>query len=778
MSIQFEVADLAVASPATVSRCGMIFMEADILGWRTLLSSWMNLLPSGLTEDQRSHIFVLVEWILPSTLLFVEANTREILKTCSQNMVYSLMNIFGSQLDAFNSTDIALVPESVKVSWITNSFVFASIWSLGGTLDGKSRAAFDASFRDTLSSSPLSVKKEKWFPNGSVFDFVFEKDKNSGGVWKSWLETIGPYSIQPKSSFDSIIVPTADTVRYSYLLDLFITHNKHVLLVGPTGTGKSVYVNNKLLNGLPKANYIPIFINFSAQTTANQTQNIIFHKLDKRKKAVYGPPIGKKAIIFVDDLNMPAKEKYGAQPPIELLRQWMDHGAWYDLKDTSSIILPDLQFVAAMCPPGGGRNHISTRFSRHFNVLSISEFDDPTLKSIFSTIVSWHFQSNNFATEITSMTDSIVKATLEIYKSSIANLLPTPAKSHYVFNLRDFARVIQGILLATPKMFNESQKMVRLFAHEAYRVFYDRLIDNGDRQWLFQRLNEVVGDTFKVNFNKVFAHLDSDKDGKVTDEDLRSLMFCDFLDINNFAQQMYNEALDIFKTSDIIKTKLDDFNQISKAPMTLVIFRFAVEHISRISRILKQPSGHALLVGVGGSGRQSLTRLSAYIGESEIFQVEITKSYGMTEWRDDLKRILLKVGIDGQPTVFLFNDSQLKMEAFLEDINNLLNTGEVPNIFEPDERASLIDKLRVILAKDSQVELTSNIIFNHFVSRCKHNLHIVLCFSPIGDAFRNRLRMFPALVNCCTIDWFQVWPEDALDLGRFHFDFSCFKVFG
>uniref|UniRef100_A0A803TTC8 Dynein axonemal heavy chain 3 n=1 Tax=Anolis carolinensis TaxID=28377 RepID=A0A803TTC8_ANOCA len=600
MSLMFEPEDLEQASPATVSRCGMIYMEPHQLGWKPLKDSYMNTLPSVLQDVHK---------------------------------------------------------ELVRITVVSE-----------------------------------------------------------------------------------LIIPTMETARQMFFLKAYVDHEIPMLFVGPTGTGKSAITNSFLIQ-LPKAKYTPNFINFSARTTANQTQDIIMSKLDRRRKGLFGPSAGKKAIVFVDDLNMPAKEVYGAQPPIELLRQWIDHGHWYDKKDTSRLDIVDVLFVSAMGPPGGGRNDITGRFTRHLNIISISAFDDEVLTKIFSSIVDWHF-SKGFEASFLRLGKMLVQATMNIYKLAVENFLPTPSKSHYVFNLRDFSRVVRGVLLCPHTHLQDGEKLIRLWIHEVYRVFYDRLIDAKDREVFFNMVKETTSDY----------------------ENIRKLFFGDYFNPSSDAK-IYDEITDLKKLTSVMEYYLEEFNNISKAPMSLVMFGFAIEHISRICRVLKQDNGHLLLVGIGGSGRQSATKLGTFMNAYELFMIEITKFYTTNDWREDLKRVMMQSGVANKSTVFLFSDNQIKDESFVEDINMLLNTGDVPNIFAADEKAEIVEKMQgAARTEGRRIDATPLAMYNFFIERVRKNLHIVLAMSPIGDAFRNRLRMFPSLINCCTIDWFQQWPTDALEL--------------
>lgn len=228
---------------------------------------------------------------------------------------------------------------------------------------------------------------------------------------------------------------------------------------------------------------------------------------------------------------------------------------------------------------------------------------------------------------------------------------------------------------------------------------------------------------------------------------------------------LYTELTDRDKLNHQCTVGLDDFNQSNPSKkMNLVLFMDAIEHVVKIHRIITTSYGNALLVGVGGSGRKSLTELSTSIACFETIQIEIVKGYGLNEWRDDMRRIMINCGVEFNDTIFLLNDTQIVLETFVEDVNNILNNGEIPNLFNAaEDMQNVLDGIKDATKGQQNVKTFQDAdYFDYFIERCKQKLHVVLTFSPIGEAFRRRLRMFPSLVNCTTIDWFLAWPREAL----------------
>ncbi|XP_057653134.1 dynein axonemal heavy chain 3 [Diorhabda carinulata] len=757
MNLIFEPADLEQASPATVSRCGMIYMEPALLGWKPFMDSYMNTLAKFLLVEQQELLVECMEWLVPTMLKQIN-KSKKFVETSDIHLFYSFTRLFTCSIREENQ---------VSTVWLQCTLIFCLLWGLGSTLTSEGRQNFDTFYRKLLNGDnrkhpkPKSFKltKSQVFPDrANVFDWVYDKKNN--GTWINWTDTVEKVDkIPPTAKATELIIQTTESCCQRFFLKMCLDNKIPILFVGPTGTGKSAVIIDHMLN-LPKEKYLPNIVNFSARTSSSLTQEMVMSKLDKRRRGVFGPSMGKQCILFVDDVGMPQKEVWGAQPAVELLRQFIDHGHWFE-KDTSMLFLVDILFIGAMGVPGGGRNEISDRFLRHMQIITIDSFDDQTLSKIFTTILDWNF-SKGYVEPVARLSKFCCAATSEVYKAAIEHFLPTPAKSHYTFSLRDFSRVINGLLLTPPQRMDDPDKFIRLWIHETYRVFHDRLIDDDDRIKLFEIVKESCYQGFRQKFDKVCASL-VPEDEKIGPQHLRNLFYGNYM-YPDADPKVYDEITDMDDLIEKMEYYLSEYNVISKTPMNLVMFKFAIEHVSRVSRVITQPNGNALLVGVGGSGRHSSAKLASFMAECTIFEIELTRTYGTSEWRDDLKKLLTTAGIVGKPILFLFADTQVADESFVEDINTILNTGDVPNLYAPDEKADILEKMQGVLKESGRkMEATPLTLYNFFIERIRRNLHVALCLSPIGDSFRNRCRMFPSLINCCTIDWFQKWPDDALE---------------
>ncbi|CAH0561300.1 unnamed protein product [Brassicogethes aeneus] len=770
MSLIFEVMDLEQASPATVSRCGMIFMESSTLGWRPFVKSWLPRCNKEWLTDNEEIISTLIEWMTPPSLHFIKKNCLQYCYPGEISLVTTMLSLVEMYLDDAVSVWKKDEDQKSLAGWIHAALMMAGVWGLGAILDEDSRVKFDEFFKtlwkglnekcpypENIEMPLVTPPTEGLFVDNS---YLFRLK----GSWKYYPEVVKSQRVDECKNVLQALIPTVDTARYMALIDMHIRNKKQILIMGPTGTGKSFYAQDLLMNQIDKEKYEPAFITFTCQISANQCQDLVISKLNKRKRGHYGPPKGKISVLFIDDVNMPIKEQYGAQPPIELLRQYFDHKNWYDLKNTTALYMHDVIFIGAMGLVGGSRQDIYPRFLRHFNIFSINDFSEVSMKKIYINILLLGWKNNGFPSEIISIIKTVVNASLEIYNAATANLRPTPSKSHYVFNLRDFSRLIQGCSMLRKENAENRTTFAKIWAHEVLRVFYDRLIESQDKDWLFNKLKQSVGESFRENFDFLFADLPRDEDGTISRDSLKNLMFGSYFDQDSDNDKRYEEVENVQQLLALGEQCLEEYNSTHKNKMDIVLFDYALQHLSKICRILIMSCGSGLLVGISGSGRQSLTRLGSEIFGHKLYQPEITNNYGLNEWRDDIKKILKEAGGRGKDCTFLITEGQIKMESFLQDVDCLLNSGEVPNMYQIDEKQEILDMVRLAAQGGNRnLDVSALQVFFFFTKRCRERLHIILCFSPVGSTFRNRLRLYPSLINCCTIDWFDDWPASALE---------------
>eukprot|EP01041_Mallomonas_annulata_P002945 gene2945-5789_t len=728
----FEVQDLKVASPATVSRCGMVYMEQIHVGVLSLVRSWGSTVLRSLTGLRNAKgIVSMIEGNLDLALEYMREFCKERVPTSNNQVAASLINLIASQLQ--READPKLVASDSDV--INAVIVWSFVWSVGANINDRSRKTF-CEWIKTKFSSVIHARYALLLedPFGCFVDI-------SAKEVKSWGSIMPTFTYDPSVPFFGILVPTIDTTRYRFILDKLMNCGHNVLFMAETGVGKSVVINSFLNEIVAAGKTVSYVMGYSAQSKPANLREVLESKLEKKRKNLLGPPSGKKMFLFIDDLNMPSLEKYGAQPPNELLRQVIDQGGFYDVNKLFFKHVQDVVCVAACAPPGGGRNEVSPRLLRHFHMVWLTNLSVESMCRIFTCIFKGFI--SNFVAEFENLVEPLVQSSVDIYSRIQRELLPTPLRSHYTFNLRDLSKVFQGILMVKPKYFTDKNSVYRVWCHESSRVFRDRLINDDDRLWF----NTAVLQELHTSLEAFDWTLD----------DFADCLYGNFLTRQD---QEYQE-LDRIKVSDLLVEYLEEYNITFASRMELVFFKDAINHVTRISRVLCQPRGNALLVGVGGSGRQSLTRMASFMADYKCRQIEITRGYGMNEWRENLKEILMNAGAKNLPTVFLFSDTQIVLESFLEDINNILNSGEVPNLYESDELERIIASVRPLAKAAGKVETREGIL-QHYTYLVRENLHVVLCMSPIGAGFRTRCRMFPSLVNCCTIDWFNAWPEDAL----------------
>lgn len=727
MRLVFEIHHLRTATPATVSRAGILYVNPQDLGWNPYVNTWIETRSS---QTEKANLTILFDKYVPPCL---EQFRNHVLKTITPISENSMVQTLCSLLDCL------LTPENVPPDSSRDLyelyFVFASIWAFGGALHKDQLMDYRAEFSHWWIKEMKAVK----FPGqGTVFDYYLD---NKTRKFIPWSEKVLKFNMDPDMPLQAVFVHTSETTCLGYFTDLLIQKAKPVMLVGGAGVGKTVFLNDRLafLSDLYMISKVP----FNYYTTSAALQRILEKSLEKKAGRNYGPIGNKKLVYFIDDMNMPEVDKYGTVQPHALIRQHLDYGHWYERQKMTLKEVHNCQYVACMNPTAGSFT-INQRLQRHFTVFAVNFPSNDALEAIFAKILSFHFQQHTFHPSILRTGPTVIQAAMWLNQKMVHNFLPTAIKFHYIFNLRDIANIFQGILFATPDCLKQPNDLIQLWLHESSRVYGDKLIEEKDSHLFKKLLQDTAIKYFEGIEDNVLLK--------------QPLIFCHFA--NGVGEPSYLPVQGWNSLRKTLDEALDSYNELNAA-MNLVLFEDAMQHVCRISRILEAPRGYALLIGVGGSGKQSLSKLAAYIGSMEVFQITLKNGYGIQDLKVDLANLYIRTGAKNMPTVFLLTDAHVPDERFLVLINDLLASGEVPDLFSEEEVETIVSGIRNEV-RGLGLDDSKDGCWKFFLERVRLQLKVILCFSPVGSTLRIRARKFPAIVNCTAIDWFHEWPQEAL----------------
>jgi dynein heavy chain len=493
VKIMFEVETLVNASPATVSRAGIIYVSETDLDWAPVLEAWVR---KRADADYQTFLRSLIEkWIgtcSPSDpgpcFDFLQRNLSEVMKEGRVGKISSFTQLLqglteDQECSFIGTNNIAL----------ERIFVYCLCWSVGALLEAEDRMKFDMWLRKRDSSKNIMPKVEE----GETIYEYFVNAKS--GEWEKWKPPAWAYPEGDKLDFSNLLVPTMDSTRAQHVIRTIHRQKYPVLVVGAEGTAKTS--TQLMFLGEQDNNYmLTKRINFSSATTPGMAQYSIEAELDKRGGKNFGPPNGKKMTIFFDDVSMPEVNKWGDQTTLELVRLVVEYGGFYFLdKDKRGDFktCEDLYYLAAMQHPGGGKNDIPNRLKRNFFLFNLVLPSITSINDIYGQMLDGRFTSPEFDAPTLDVVGKLTNATIKLWKTMKTKMLPTPAKFHYVFNMRDLGRVFQGILF-TPKEsildgglrvregkiadFSPHNMLLGLWRHECDRVFCDKLATAKDKE--------------------------------------------------------------------------------------------------------------------------------------------------------------------------------------------------------------------------------------------------------------------------------------------------------
>merc|ERR1719193_188369 len=764
VKIMFEVTDLKHATLATVSRCGMVWFSEDVLSTEMIFNNYLSKLKQiplegedesfNMGRDKREEEIsptlqvqndvatIINPFFSPDNLV---AKCLEYSATQEHIMDFTRLRALGSLFSMLNQmvrnillynhqhADFPMQSDQME-QYVPKSLVYSILWTFAGDAKMKVRHAM-SDFIRSITTIPLPPQT-----NQPILDF----EVTMSGDWVPWSAKVPQVEVEThKVASPDIVVPTLDTVRHESLLYPWLAEHKPMVLCGPPGSGKTMTLFSAL-RSLPDMEVVGL--NFSSATTPELLLKTLDHYCEYRKTPngmVLSPvQLGVWLVMFCDEINLPDMDSYGTQRVISFLRQMVEHNGFYrtgrGAGEQQFVRLERIQFVGACNPPTDpGRKPLSHRFLRHVPVVYVDYPGETSLKQIYGT---FNRAMLRMIPTLRTFADPLTNAMVEFYLLS-QERFTQDMQPHYVYSPREMTRWVRGICEAIrPLETLDVEGLVRLWAHEALRLFQDRLVEEEERVWTNTNIDSVAG--------KHFPNIDREKALG------RPILFSNWLS-KNYIPVARDEL------RDYTKARLKVFYE-EELDVPLVLFNEVLDHVLRIDRIFRQPQGHLLLIGVSGAGKTTLSRFVAWMNGLTVFQIKVHNKYSAEDFDEDLRSVLRRAGCKDEKICFILDESNIMDSSFLERMNTLLANGEVPGLFEGDEYTTLMTQCKEGAQRQGLMLDSSEELYKWFTQQIMRNLHVVFTMNPSSEGLKDRAATSPALFNRCVLNWFGDWSTGAL----------------